>query len=36
VADRGLKLVQTGLTQSYVFVMLVGSVLLIADLVGGF
>ncbi len=35
VADRGLKLVQTGLTQSYVFVMLVGSVLLIAYLVGG-
>ncbi len=35
VADRGLKLVQTGLMQSYVFVMLLGSVLLIAYLVGG-
>ena len=35
VADRGLKLVQTGLTQSYVFVMLVGSALLIAYLIGG-
>jgi len=35
VADRGLKLIQTGLTQSYVFVMLVGGVVLVVYLVGG-
>jgi len=34
-ADRGLKFLQTGLAQSYVFVMLVGSLLLIAWLVRG-
>jgi NADH-quinone oxidoreductase subunit L len=36
IADRGLKLLQTGLTQSYVFVMLVGGLVLVAYLVGGF
>ena len=35
IADRGLKLVQTGLTQSYVFVMLLGSVILIAYFLRG-
>ncbi len=34
-ADRGLKFVQTGLTQSYVFVMLVGGLILVAWLLGG-
>jgi NADH-quinone oxidoreductase subunit L len=36
VADRGLKYVQTGFAQSYVLVMLVGCVALIAYLMGGF
>ncbi len=35
IADRGLKLLQTGLTQSYVFVMLVGGLVLIAYLMRG-
>ncbi len=35
-ADRGLKFLQTGFTQSYLFVMLVGGVVLVAYLVGGF
>jgi NADH-quinone oxidoreductase subunit L len=34
-ADRGLKFLQTGLTQSYIFVMLVGGVILVAWLVRG-
>jgi NADH-quinone oxidoreductase subunit L len=34
-ADRGLKFLQTGLTQSYVFAMIVGSIAIIAYLVGG-
>ncbi len=35
-ADRGLKFLQTGLTQSYVFAMLIGGVALVAYLLGGF
>jgi NADH-quinone oxidoreductase subunit L len=34
VADRGLKYAQTGLTQSYLFVMLIGSLLLVGYLLG--
>jgi NADH-quinone oxidoreductase subunit L len=34
LADRGLKFMQTGLTQSYVFVMMVGGIVLLAYLVG--
>jgi NADH-quinone oxidoreductase subunit L len=35
VGDRGLKYLQNGLVQSYVFVMLVGGLALVAYLVGG-
>ena len=35
IADRGLKLVQTGFVQSYMFVMLVGGVLLAAYMLRG-
>jgi NADH-quinone oxidoreductase subunit L len=35
LADRGLKYIQSGLPQSYVFVMLVGGVVLVAYLLGG-
>ena len=35
VADRGLKYLQTGFAQSYVLVMLVGCVALVAYLLGG-
>jgi NADH-quinone oxidoreductase subunit L len=35
-ADRGLKLVQNGMTQSYVLVMVVGGICVIVYLVGGF
>ena len=34
VADRGLKLVQTGLIQSYILVMLIGSVCVVAYILG--
>ena len=34
VGDRGLKFLQTGLAQSYIFVMLIGGVVLVAYLVG--
>lgn len=34
LADRGLKYLQTGMVQSYVFVMLIGGILLVAYLVG--
>jgi NADH-quinone oxidoreductase subunit L len=36
VAERGLKYLQTGFVQSYVFVMLVGAVVLVGYLLGGF
>jgi NADH-quinone oxidoreductase subunit L len=35
VAERGLKYVQTGFVQSYVFVMLVGAIVLVGYLLGG-
>jgi NADH-quinone oxidoreductase subunit L len=36
VANRGLKFMHNGLAQSYVFLMIVGAVLMVAYLVGGF
>jgi hypothetical protein len=36
LADRGLKYAQTGFAQSYLLVMLVGGVVLIAYFLGGF
>jgi NADH-quinone oxidoreductase subunit L len=35
VADRGLKFLQTGFTQSYVFGMVVGAAVIVAYMVGG-
>ena len=35
IAERGLKYLQTGFTQSYLFVMLIGTVVLVGYLLGG-